>query len=728
MAHAGYEQLTLGLFDTASPFSLSLGGSAPGTAVPEAAPAPELPPAPVPVTWRLAGDRALAKGWRGRAADNLAAIRLLQRIEQEDRPATAAEQAILGRFVGFGAGELGSHLFRRPGEAFCPGWAELGRELEQPVTPTELAALARSTQYAHYTPEPVIRAIWAALLQLGFTGGGVLEPGCGTGLFLALVPEAIAGTTRFTGIEAEPISARIARLLFPDARIRQEDFTQAALPAGFELALGNPPYSDRTVRGHDSAGRLGLALHDWCIARSLELLRPGGLAAFVTSRWTLDRSDATARQHLAGMADLLAAVRLPAGALRAAAGTDVVVDLLFLRKRLPGEASCGPAWLDLAEAVPAEDGESALRVNAYFLAHPAMVLGRHARTTGPFGPTYTCQPVPGIELATALPEALAVLPRSIALPPAEPVADAVLPDVEVGTAATGAAVKEGSYLVAPAGQLLQIVDGTAQPVTIRSGRGGEGIPARHAQIIKSLLPIRDAVRQILQAQAADRPWGLAQRRLRTAYAGFVRRFGSINRTSSSSRHACQLLPQHATRCNDAAAAAAEQPARADEQADRADAAGRDQRAERPRREDEAHADAGGQRHPGRAQAAVGFEQAGHRGQVGREEHAHQQQLDGLQGRRLLFERGEGIHVSTRSRRTLHAWRSACGSYKHFGQCSNTVPSSAWFRSRGCVGFQPPPHSALGAILARLAWICSGVRSCTCVATDQWWPNGSRSWP
>ena len=322
--------------------------------------------------------------------------------------------------------------------ASAPAGPTLGQELEQLVTPAELAALARSTQYAHYTPEPVIRAIWAALLQLGFSGGRVLEPGCGTGLFMALVPEVIAAATRFTGIEAEPISARIARLLFPDARIRQEDFTHTALPAGFELALGNPPYSDRTVHRLDPAGRLGLALHDWFIARSLELLRPGGLAAFVTSRWTLDKEDATARLHLAGMADLLAAVRLPEGSLRAAAGTDVVVDLLFLRKRLPGEAPGGPDWLELAEAVPAADGEAALRVNAYFLAHPAMVLGRHARTTGPFGPTYTCAPVPGIHLDTALPEALAVLPHGIALPPAEPVADAVLPDVEVGTAAEGA--------------------------------------------------------------------------------------------------------------------------------------------------------------------------------------------------------------------------------------------------------------------------------------------------
>ena len=290
------------------------------------------------------------------------------------------------------------------------------------------------------------------------------------------------------------------------------------------------------MRGPDPAGRLGLALHDWFIARSLELLRPGGLAAFVTSRWTLDKSDATARRHLAGMADLVAAIRLPEGALRAAAGTDVVVDLLFLRKRLPGETASGPAWQDLAEAVPAEDGAEPLRINQYFLSQPAMVLGGHARGTSAFGPTYTCTPRAGERLEEALAAALATLPRDIALPPAASVGeDGASIDVEAGTAADGAAIKEGSYLLSPTGGLLQIVDGRATPVTIRDGRAGEGIPARHARIIKALIPIRDAVREILRAQADDGVWGPAQTRLRVAYHAFVRAFGAINLTTTSSR-------------------------------------------------------------------------------------------------------------------------------------------------------------------------------------------------
>ena len=165
------------------------------------------------------------------------------------------------------------------------------------------------------------------------------------------------------------------------------------LASCFDLAIGNPRFSDRTVRGDDPAGRLGLALHDWFIARSVELLRPGGLAAFVTSRWTMDKSDATARRHLAGMADLLTAVSLPEGSLRVTAGTDVVVDLLFLRRRRPGEAASGPSWQNLAEAVPAEGGKAALAINAYFLNHPAMVLAGTPAGSGPFGPAYTCAPI-----------------------------------------------------------------------------------------------------------------------------------------------------------------------------------------------------------------------------------------------------------------------------------------------------------------------------------------------
>ena len=155
----------------------------------------------------------------------------------------------------------------------------------------------------------MVRAIWRVLRQMGFDGGRVLEPGCGTGLFFALAPEPLSGKLALTGVEMDATTARIAKLLYPNARIRREDFTKARLPEHYDLAVGNPPFSDRTVRADDPAGQLRLSLHDYFIARSVERLRPGGLAAFVTSRWTMDKVDTKAREHISGMADLIGAVR-----------------------------------------------------------------------------------------------------------------------------------------------------------------------------------------------------------------------------------------------------------------------------------------------------------------------------------------------------------------------------------------------------------------------------------
>jgi adenine-specific DNA methylase len=344
--------------------------------------------------FRLKGARRLAPDWKTRAADNIAAIRLMLELEKEARNAAPEEQDRLALFASFGAGDLANNLFpRSPDEAFPKGWETLGEELEELVSPNELLSLARVTQYAHFTPEFMVRAIWRAVTRMGFSGGRVLEPGCGTGLFFALMPEALEAKTTLTGVEMDPITARIAKLLHPNAVVRAEDFTKARIAETYDLVIGNPPFSSRTVRADDLAGRLGLSLHDYFIARSIERLRPGGLAAFVTSRWTMDKADPTARTFLASMADLVGAVRLPEGAMRAAAGTDVVVDCLFFRKRLPDEPTQPVGWIELAEAIPAEDGEEALSINRYFVDRPNMVLGSHARSSSAYGPTYTCLPL-----------------------------------------------------------------------------------------------------------------------------------------------------------------------------------------------------------------------------------------------------------------------------------------------------------------------------------------------
>ena len=303
-------QFTLSFLDTASPYAENLTLDA-GNGTFQNAPVTDLDnddfdcadqASPIEArNFRLAGDRPLAKAWKARAADNLAAMRLAFDIERQKRHATPSEQAILSKFTGFGASALANALFRRAGEIFPAGWEDLGGQLEELLSREDLASLARSTQYAHYTPEFIIRAMWCAIVRLGFSGGSVLEPGCGSGLFFALMPESLAGTTSLTGIEADVSTARIARLLYPGAFIRHEDFTKARLPETYDLVISNPPFSDRTVRADNPAGRLSLSLHDYFIARSIERLKEGGLAAFVTSRWTLDKADPKGRGHIASI-------------------------------------------------------------------------------------------------------------------------------------------------------------------------------------------------------------------------------------------------------------------------------------------------------------------------------------------------------------------------------------------------------------------------------------------
>ncbi|MAS07142.1 MAG: lactate dehydrogenase [Ahrensia sp.] len=485
--------------------------------------------------FHLSGSRALAKGWKARARDNLDAIALAAAIAAEDRPATSAEQARLIRFTGFGASDLANTIFTRPGEeGFRKGWEDLGEQLQEAVCEADYASLARCTQYAHFTPEFIIRAIWKGLERLGWRGGRVLEPGIGTGLFPAVMPEALWDSSFVTGVELDPVTARIARLLQPVARIIEGDFARTDLPAHFDLAIGNPPFSDRTVRSDRAYGSMGLRLHDYFIARSIDLLKPGALAAFVTSSGTMDKADATAREHIANSADLIAAIRLPEGSFRQDAGTDVVVDVLFFRKRKPGEPQGDACWLDLAAVVPASEDSDAIRVNRWFAYHPDHVLGRHATTSGPFGETYTCLPSDR-DLEPALDAAILSLPD--ALYDGEP--DAIDIDLELRTSLSDvgrpedAHVREGSFVFDASRGLMQVLDGQLAAVPVRKGRSGEGFSEKQINIVRKLIPVRDAVRAVLKAQETDQPWRDLQVKLRIAWSSFVRDFGPINHTRVS---------------------------------------------------------------------------------------------------------------------------------------------------------------------------------------------------
>ncbi|KKB86203.1 lactate dehydrogenase [Devosia limi DSM 17137] len=483
-------------------------------------------------TFFLEGNRGLAKGWKQRARDNLEALQLAAKIETENRPATPEEQARLIRFTGFGASDLANAVFRRPGEtAFRDGWDEIGADLEDAVSSQDYASLTRCTQYAHFTPEFIVRAMWSGLMRLGWRGGRVLEPGIGTGIFLALMPLELRDQVHVTGIEIDPVTARIARLLQPQARIINADFARAELPASFDLVIGNPPFSDRTVHSDRAYRSMGLRLHDYFIAHSIDLLKSGGLAAFVTSAGTMDKADASARAHIARSADLVAAIRLPEGSFRADAGTDVVVDILFFRKRRTGEVASDMAWIDVDEVRPANGDDGSIRVNRWFARHPDLVLGAHAITSGPFGETYTCLPRPGVDLEDALPVAISHLPETIY--DGEP--DAIDLDADHGAPVEDGgdpspATREGSYFMASNTALMQMVDGVLVTIAVRKGRSADGVPDKHARIIRKLIPIRDAVREVLKAQELDRSWKPAQVKLRIAWSNFVRAFGPINTT------------------------------------------------------------------------------------------------------------------------------------------------------------------------------------------------------
>lgn len=469
--------------------------------------------------FHLAGKRGLAKGWKQRAQDNLAAIRLASEIERDERPATADEQKRLIRFTGFGASDLANGVFRRPGETdFRKGWDEIGSALEDAVGEVDYASLTRCTQYAHFTPEFIVRATWAGLRRLGWRGGRVLEPGVGTGLFPALMPESLRGVTHFTGVELDPVTARIARLLQPRARIVAGDFARTELPASFDLAIGNPPFSNRTVRSDRAYRSLGLRLHDYFIARSVDLLKPGAFAAFVTSSGTMDKTDSTAREHIAKSADLIAAIRLPEGSFRSDAGTDVVVDILFFRKRKVAEPEGDLSWLDIDEVRPPTEDEGAIRINRWFARHPDFVLGTHALTSGPFGETYTCLSRAGEELDAALSTAILLVPE--ALYDGEPTS--IHPELEdaedlnVVDLPSSRHVREGSFFVDNANGLMQVIDGEPVAIKVRRGRSGDGIPEKHVRIVSKLIPVRDAVRAVLKAQELDQPWKDLQVRLRIA--------------------------------------------------------------------------------------------------------------------------------------------------------------------------------------------------------------------
>ena len=428
---------------------------------------------------------------------NLDAIRTLKTVELESRTATPEEQAVLAQYVGWGG--LADFFDEK-----SPRYAAL-KDL---LTDAEYAAARESTLTAFYTPPTVIRSIYTALGQMGFTQGNVLEPSCSIGNFLGMLPESMSGSKLY-GVELDDLSGRIARQLYQRGSIAVRGFEKTAFPDNFfDVAIGNVPFGQFHVpdKRYD---RLNFHIHEYFIARMLDQVRPGGVIAVVTSSFTMDKQTASARKYIAQRAELLGAIRLPNNAFKAAAGTEVVSDILFLQKR-DRMVDIEPEWVHLAAS---EDG---IPVNRYFLDHPDMVLGEMKMVSGPFGPTPTCEPYPEQPLNDLLAEAIQNICGEITAYDREEELEGEDHSIEADPA-----VRNFSYTLVD-GQIYYRENSRMSPVEVSKTAEGR---------IHGMIELRDCVRTLLEYQTEDYPEGeikAQQAKLNTLYDAFTRKYGLIN--------------------------------------------------------------------------------------------------------------------------------------------------------------------------------------------------------
>lgn len=468
----------------------------------------------------------MASGEKTKARDILAAIRTLQQIEQAQRLATPDERQILARFSGFGPVALS--FFPNPvtGRYKDDSWRELGEELWDMLLPEAYDSAKRTTFSAFYTSQAVIQAMHAALVRLGVPEHAtVLEPGCGTGNFIAQAPD----TMRFIGIELDSLSGRIARALHPGHDIRIENFRDTRLPEDrIDAVIGNVPFGDIRL----AYGGQRLSLHDFFLAKSLDALKPGGILSLVTSHYTLDKQNAGMREYVAAKADFLGAIRLPSDAFKQE-GTKVVTDILFLRKHADGAepVHTDNAWLHTA---PLAIEGAAVPINRYFLDHPEMVLGTWSRADRLYGSETHYSVIGNGDLAAKLRTAIEHVPRGVFSAAVDP-GRAPPPAAAVTLPPPLPHIAEGSFFVAEDRTILQVQDGEAVPIT-------HGETPLHAdgtmmgQRLAALLSLRDQARRVLQSQNEAWPEAHrfeARRELNRAYDRFVAAYGPINKTTLS---------------------------------------------------------------------------------------------------------------------------------------------------------------------------------------------------
>ena len=475
------------------------------------------------VNFRITDDALGTGSAKEKFRANMDAIRLLHQIEQEGRTtATPEEQTVLSHYVGWGGLQ---EAFEERNEAWSDEFIELYTELD----PDEYKAARESTLNAFYTPPVMIKAMYEALENMGLEKGNVLEPSCGIGNFLGLVPEGMDGLNMY-GVELDSISGRIAKLLYPEADITISGFEKTDFPDGFfDVAVGNIPFGGYKLsdRRYD---RQKFFVHDYFIAKTIDKVRPGGVIAFVTSNGisggTMDKQDAKAREYIAQRCELLGAIRLPNNAFQANAGTKMNTDILFLQKleapRILGKEL--PEWVKTDELLRQEytndKGEIShnfVTVNRYFQNHPEMVLGEQKIVSGPYGPQLTCQPVEGADLAEQLKEAVSHIHGTITEIELE---DSDLGEIDTSIPADPS-IKNFSFAN---------VDGAVY-YRENSRMNRMELPAMTTERVLGMIELRDLTQELLQCQledVSDDKIHSLQEKLNQTYDRFTGRYGLIS--------------------------------------------------------------------------------------------------------------------------------------------------------------------------------------------------------
>ena len=444
-------------------------------------------------------------GAKQKYARNIEAIKTLFQLEQEHRGATAEEQQVLSQYVGWGG----------LADAFDPGkdsWAKEYAELKGLLSEDEYAAARSSTLNAHYTSPVVIRSIYDAVEKMGFQSGNILEPSMGVGNFFGILPDSMQSSCLY-GVELDSITGRIAKKLYPQADITVAGFETTDRRDFYDLAVGNVPFGQYKV--NDKAyNKLGFSIHNYFFAKAIDQVRPGGVVAFVTSRYTMDSKDSTARKHMAERADLLGAIRLPNNAFKANAGTDVVSDIIFLQKR-DRPADIEPAWVQLGKT---EDG---FAINQYFVDHPEMVLGELTAESTQYGrEELTVAPIEGANLADQLAEAVQHIEGNYtAVEIAAPdVADA---EAQRKTLPADPTVKNFSYTVVD-GEIYYRENSIMTQIELSDTAKGR---------VTGMVELRQIVNELIDQQLNDFPdedIKETQAKLNAAYDAFTAKYGLIN--------------------------------------------------------------------------------------------------------------------------------------------------------------------------------------------------------